>query len=247
MITQLPGFIRPLLAGLVWLSFLAGSEAATIILDEFNGAGALGGQAPTTPQTPGDTWVTNGSGLTTDSGALLLALGSYTSTATLPFSIGTGVYRLSADIDVTGPSADASSNFIGIGFANSSTPNFFSANAAPWLFTRLNGGGNAFGSGISQQFANWDSAPISAGLHNYVVQLDTTGAQWKAEVFIDGASYGIHTYTTNPTVTHVFIGRYGMSGNADNFAVDLVPEPSAGVLGALAAGLVLVRIRRRRA
>lgn len=232
---------------LATLGLASPMSAATIILDTFAGTGSIIGQAPEIAQTPGDVWSGGGSGLNEASGYLDIGSGSFFAYATLPMTIGTGVYQLSADINVTGPGAGGdTSNWLTMGFASSDTlPSFFTGASAPWFLTRQNGGGVAFGSGTSSSFADWDGAPLAASTHSYLLELDTTGANWVAELFIDGNSYGTLTYTTNPTVSHVYVGRYGMSGTIENLEVNVVPEPAAGLLALSSVGVMVLRVRRR--
>lgn len=78
------------------------------------------------------------------------------------------------------------------------------------------------------------------------IVLDTQGAAWTAEWFINGGSVRSETLASNPTgITHVGLGREsGTSASFDNFSLTVVPEPGSLALMGL-GGLCLLKRRRR--
>jgi hypothetical protein len=178
--------------------------------------------------------------------------------AFLPFTPQNGkVYNLSMDVNNT----DAgSADFIDFGFAatNDAIGTLPFVNDTTYGITEVAPGS----SGDTYCFTDIASTPLgwqagSGSLHNYGVQLDTTGGagNWKVSYYIDGA---LQTYLAHadggPSYQNVtgssfalpagtvinYVGFGGATSTAfgfvDNFSLTVTPEPSTLVL--LSMGLV---------
>ncbi len=168
--------------------------------------------------------------------------------AFLPFSpVAGNVYTLAATLN---PDFGTTTKWIGLGFTANNTlgidfwmpPN----NAAPWVLFRDNdAAANVIttftGPGVTGPAAH-DLTPDKVGAVEFAIELDTTAAAWTVEWFEDGNSLGTHTYTTNPTITHVGFGALANTGSVSDFS--LTPEPATMSLLAL-GGLAILRRRRR--
>lgn len=152
------------------------------------------------------------------------------------------IYTLSAEMTSVNPTAGflslafetVANNWWDYGFASTAVYNngqVYSGDFGPSV-------------GLTPQFT------VTAGsTHTYAVVLDTTGANWKADWFFDGAAtpWYSHTYTGAPAIVAISMYRYGDSGGTfDDLTLSAIPEPSAAAL--LAAGLVgsLTRAWRKR-
>ena len=121
-----------------------------------------------------------------------------------------------------------------------------SAATVPWVLYRSSTNVDSFIGRVD----NWtpEDEGDHAGPITMSIVLDTQGAAWTAEWFIDGGSVRSETLASNPAgITHVGLGREsGTSASFDDFSLAVIPEPatmSVLVLG----GLALVRRRRNRA
>jgi len=61
-----------------------------------------------------------------------------------------------------------------------------------------------------------------------------TGRQWKAEWFVGASSIYTFTYTTNPTISYVGLGRENHAdANFSSFSLTVIPEPTTAALTGL--------------
>jgi hypothetical protein len=268
-------FVGASLLGLFGAGMTA--QGATLVSDNFDNlaSGAnINGRTPTTTLN-GATWITgtstflgNGSGgLSADSTKTQSA---YVDIGTGYLSSNPGVYDLS--LDITNPSGVAGSSWIGFGLAPDIATggvnpgqNLATASAAPWLLFRVNGQEIVFqgpgNSGVAAYTSN--SGVVSTGTaHTFRIQLDTTGANWTLNSYLDGnqldlnagsATSSTYTYATNPTTSHYVALSTGVNGAGGVGTVDNlvltgpVPVPEPGTIGLLgAAGVGLLARRRRR-
>jgi hypothetical protein len=154
------------------------------------------------------------------------------------------IYTLSATLDTpSGPSWAA------IGFVEGAdtTTDFWqniTVATVPWILYRSNTNTDSFIGRVD----NWtpEDEGDHAGPITMSIVLDTQGAAWTTEWFINGGSVRTETLASNPTtITHVGLGREsGTSASFDNFSLTAVPEPSAAALLGL-GGLALLRRRRK--
>jgi hypothetical protein len=252
------------------------AQGAVLLSDNFNDVTSGANLNTRTPATTlnGAKWIApttnlkgNGSGgLSADltlNGAAGIDLG------TNFFANNPGVYDLS--LDITQPTvASPVQSWVGVGFANGNTSavwdpnqNHVGDNGAPWVIFRLNGP-EVFFSGPNTT-GSVTLPSVSTGTpHTFTVELDATGAAWKANAFLDGAQLDLNggaagnsvTYTTNPaaryvgfsTGVNVTTGTNSGVATVDNFVLTgPVPAPEPGTVGLLgAAGVGLLARRRRR-
>jgi len=174
------------------------------------------------------------------------------SNAFLPFTpVAGNVYTLTATLNPD-VATDAPSHWLALGFTadDLTTSDFWEGTnaAAPWVLFRAQ---DAFpnvittftGTGVTGAAAH-DLTPDKVGAVEFAIELDTTSASWTAEWFEDGNSLRTHTYTTNPTITHVGFGAHTIDGSVSGFSLVVVPEPATMSLLAL-GGLAILRRRRR--
>lgn len=240
-------FSQALLAAVVGVAAVAASQAqasTVIVADNFSGSGSLAGRAPSTPQHAGDVWSdANGIGSVTTSGTLSVT--ATAQTASLPCTITTGtVYDLTADVT-------AISGWTGIGFQSGSGNGDPWHNAMyPWVFTKAAGDpgwGEVTAFGLDSLGAQFVDTYTGVATHHFDIQLDTSGSQWVASLYLDNAATPAGTYTyaagANPAIDHVgIISAWPGTGTIQNLAVTAVPEPVAlSVLGL--AGLCGLRRR----
>lgn len=230
------------------------SSAATIYYDDFSGSSGtdLAGTAPDIR--PGsETWAL-GTGDTAipaerwkaDGSVLGSSSGGGGAGGILPFTPSAGnIYELSVKLNPT--TTDGTGDWMAIGYldASGSMP----ATGAPWAFKRGDSGTpfevvSLLGPGVSGLVSEGvpaGSQPLPTDLR---IVLDTTGALWSVEWFVDNVSVRTDTYSSNPTITHVGIFRFEtVAGSADDFLLTQVPEP--GSLPLVGAGLALIAVRRR--
>ena len=271
------GGVRGRLASVVMMGAMAGSAgAATLISDNFNDIASGGNLNGRTPQTTvnGAKWGATtvdflgngGGGLAADvsqSKAAFIDLGSNF------FANNPGVYDLSMDLTVPTLTNPAQS-WIALGFAQGQnggvwtdvSQNHVGANGAPWLLWRMNGQEVIF-SGPSN-FNILLSPTVATGTsHTFTIELDTTGANWAVNAFLDGAQQDLnggaagnsYTYTTNPTSRFVAMstgvnqaaGTNIGTGTVDNFILTgPTPVPEPGMVGMVVVGLGWLAAGRRR-
>lgn len=229
--------------------------AATIYSETFgptwegstnDGTDPLHGTTPTTT-TGLNTW-TAFSGFRED-GFIADSGGAGDAGAYLPFTPTTGnVYTLS--VTVSAPTGPVTTGWAGLGFTannfidiNSTGIHEGSNAAAPWMLYRQNGAAVTFdGPGATGSTSTATGA--YSGTQTMNIVLDTTGAQWTAEWFMGTTSLDTVTYSTNPTINYVAIGRGAGNGMTfSNFSLTAVPEPTTALLGTLG---LLTLLRRRR-
>ena len=187
------------------------------------------------------------------------------STLWVPYAFGTGVYTISADIDVT---ATSSNGLFGIAFTNASTfstADFVQVSTATfaafalrgssnWDFWGGSGNGNAVDGGTTIAFPRVNTLTLT---------LDTTQTNWTVTasllnsiggtvvVDLNGAAEGMHyTYATNPatfTGVGVLMRSSTSPGSIESFtfSATAVPEPSAYAALAGLLALATCALRRR--
>ena len=191
--------------------------------------------------------------------------GTNQGSAWLPYAFGSGVYTLTANVNV---SAAGSTNFTAISFTTASSSAFATGDlsghtssyatfgqrgAGDWDFWGGNGATNA---------VDGSSAGTFPKINTLKLVLDTTKVKWtvtasllnasSVEVFADlnGASAGVaYTFATNPS-TFTGIGFFLRAGDAIDsitLSVASVPESStyATLVGAATLGVCLLRRRRK--
>jgi len=253
------------------------ARGAVLISDNFDNVasgGNINGRTPTATLN-GATWATGTGTFLGNGGGGLSADSTKTQSAYVDIGAGylsnnPGVYDLS--LDITNPSGVAGSSWIGFGLAPEVTAggvnsgqNLASANAAPWLLFRVNGQEIVFqgpgNSGVAA-FTSSNGFVSTGAAHTFRIQLDTTGANWALNSYLDGtqldlnagsATSSTYTYATNPTTSHYVAMSTGVNGaggvgTVDNLVLTgpvAVPEPGTiGLLGV--AGVGLLGRRRRR-
>ena len=242
------------LAALAGLALAAGSaHAATIYNETFSGSGDLNDTTPDTT-TDGNKWVASTDWNENGSIAASTSIADDDS-AFLAFAPTSGfVYTLSATVSLP-TDGNSASDWMALGFtasnatgSNTGAAGFWSDpnNASPWMLYRVNSQVVTFdGPGVSG--TNEGEGDFAAGPIAMSIELDTTGALWAAEWFVDGSSVRTVTFASNPTINHVGFGREnGASSTLTSFSLTTIPEPGAYALLAGLTGLVFVMLRRRR-
>lgn len=245
-----------LLAGA--MLYTANASAAVIYADDFSGTAgtALNGLAPDVRSganggSASAVWsadaqfTLNGSGFVTvpDNGGNPSLL-----EAVLPFTPDVGnIYTLKVDINPT--NAMSGSNYLGFGFTSSlATSRSDTSTFGPWVRYQPNGAGTAYGSHVLNPFDPFGTAGSTSDPMRFTLTLNTTATFWT--VTLDALNLttsvvtsGSYTYTTNPTISGVFLEKVIYGGTFANFELATVPEPSIIALGAL--GLLVVGWRMR--
>ena len=231
-------------AGLVFALTAASqqADAAVIYNETFVGTGDLNGTAPDTT-TGGNTWTASPNW--NEDGTV--DAGSGDDSAFLAFTPVTGkVYTLSAAL--TQPS---SGTWGAIGFtenANISTggdDDFWKnipTNTAPWVLYRTNSNVDSF---LGPLTGGVEDEGDHTGPLTLSIVLNTEGAAWTAEWFVDASSVRSETFASNPTgINYVGFSREnGTSVVFSDFSLTVVPEPATMSLLAL-GGLAILRRRR---
>jgi hypothetical protein len=218
------------------------ADAATIYSETFSGAGTadLNGTAPDST-TDGNTWTA--SSLWNKDGTVDAGSGDHN--AFLAFTPNAGnVYTLSATLDTPSGASWAAIGFVeGANVSTDFWQNITSA-TVPWVLYRSSTNVDSFIGRVD----NWTTQDEGdhSGPSTFSIVLDTQGAAWTAEWFINSASVRSETLASNPTgITHVGLGREsGTDANFDSFSLTVVPEPSTLCLATLGL-LALIGLGRR--
>lgn len=209
-------------------------------------SGTLGGSASATWIADTVSFKANGT-VTGQAGNVRYALLAFT-------PVVGNIYTLTIDLNT----ADAASvNWLGAGFtSNTATSTNSTALNSAWVSYAAKGVGNAYASG-STPFttgATFGTAGTVSDPITLTITLDTTAAQWTTTYSALNLSTstvlgtGSFTYTTNPTITSIFIGDIIYGGVVDNLSLTATPEPnSIALLGmALLVSGSLIRLRAAR-
>jgi hypothetical protein len=252
-----------------WLLSQSGSEAAILIQDTFgnlNNNATLGGRTPTTSLV-GSSWTTtSGVFYGNGSGGLNINYGNSRSVSidlgANYFTINPGVYDLSLSISY--PDVD-NTVWIGFGFAASHNTNSSPASngTQPWVIQRQNGDVDVFaGPENTNVLTNGGGQPIVTTTaevsHTLSLRLDTTGAKWTLQFYLDGnlkdlGAVGTTTYEFNstPNIRYLQLGVGGSAGGTGTAVIDdftfsgplPVPEPNLLSLTAIACSAGVFRRR----
>jgi hypothetical protein len=214
----------------VWL-FASAGQAVVIYSDDFSGdsTSTLVGTTPDNGAV-GEVWqgIETGAQWTTD--------GAITNTADqsriayLDFVPATGnVYTLTVDVSHLNQARAFYFGFM------SSVPtegqSFFNGIASPWM--RIQGNGETWamitGSGGSGQTVA--ASGYIAQNNTLKIVLDTSGDLWEVEWFLNGSSIQTYTYTANPSILGVGMGRLREGTyDVDNFELSGVSASTSPVL-----------------
>lgn len=240
-------------AALVGFTAIPASAATTLYNETFSSPfeGAVDGTGPLNGTTPNITvgintwtaseWRENGTAPTTTLDS------ANDDSAFLAFAPTVGmIYTLSATL--TQPAGGDANGWAGIGFTggNTTTGSFFNNNAAPWVLWRPSDAPAASEvvTRLGPALAGNESEGAFTGTATFDIVLNTQAALWTAEWFVNGVSVRSTPYGTNPTITHIGLGREnGQSATFTNFSLTAIPEPSTALLGGLG---MLALLRRRR-
>lgn len=258
--------IRSMTIGLSAAMIAATSAFASTIIysDDFSGSAAtnLNGLAPdvrsgTDGGSASATWTSyqtnfhaDGSVAGVNTGTAGQAIEAY-----LPFTPNTGnIYTLTIDLN---PGNSASVNWMAVGFTNNlATTNSFSYGGnASWVIYSQRGDGSAKSSG-NTNFSTGATFGSNTGVSDpmrVTITLDTTAALWSTtystfnlttSTIVGSSSFA---YTTNPSITGIFIGSLLTTGTVDNLqlSVAAIPEPSSFAFLAGGMALVLAGCSRR--
>lgn len=222
------------------------AQAAVIYQDDFSGDGTanLAGTTPDTT-TGGNTWIAS-----TDwknDGSLAGAVNAGDN-AFLAFTPSTGtVYTLTVSLATPSGSTNATA-WGAVGFTADNLLTDFdfwqsTNNASPWVLYRqntqvvtLDGPGV---SGTNTGVGNF-SGPIT-----YSIVLDTTiASDWTAQWLVNGTEVRPAESIGTPTINYVGLGgALGADVDFSSFSLEVIPEPSAVLLGGFG---LLALLRRRR-
>jgi hypothetical protein len=220
-------------------------NATVIYSDDFDGDGTSS-LIGTTPDTTQSTEVWQG----IESGAQWTSDGAITDTADqsriayLDFTPESGnVYTLSVDVSHLNKARAFYFGFM------SSVPtegqSFFNGIATPWM--RIQGNGETWamitGTGGSGQTV---AVGGYTGQSNFMqVVLDTTEAAWSVDWLLNGTSIQTFTYSSNPDIQFVGMGRLREGTyDVDSFELSVVPEPTSMSLVVFTGGLLFM-LRRK--
>jgi len=194
--------------------------------------------------------------------------GTSQGSAWIPYAFGTGVYTLTANIDVSGAGATA---FTLISFTNFNPANFstitgdLSGHSSSYASFGQRGAGDwdFWGGTAANNSVDGSTAGTFPKVNTLKLVLDTTQTKWtvtasllnasSVEVFADlnGVSPGVaYTFATNPA-SFTGVGFFLRSGDAIDsltLSVASVPEPStyAALAGVTVIGLCVLHRRRQR-
>jgi hypothetical protein len=158
------------------------------------------------------------------------------------------IYTLAITLD-----RPTGTQWVGFGFAGSASqlPNFEGGGAgagAAWMTYRTNG---AILSYYTDNTATGVNQGTYAGTKDLAVKLDTTGALWNLEYFIDGNSVRTVSGVSPMTVSQIRIEQIGdatlgFESGVSSFSLSAVPEPgSLAVVSGLVACISVLSRRRR--
>ena len=220
------------------------AAASTIYNETFSGAGTtdLNGTAPDTT-TGGEVWSAS-----TDwkKDGSIVAGGITDDNAFLAFTPESGkVYTLSATL------ATPSGAWAAVGFTETANTGGGTGNddfwrnnpdeVGPWVLYRSSTNVDSF---LGPLTGGAEDEGDHVGPITLSIELNTQGAAWSAEWFINGGSVRSETFATNPTnISYVGLSREsGAGASFDNFSLTVVPEP--GSLALLGLGGLLIARRR---
>ena len=230
-------YILTTLAGLA-LASMSATAGTTIYTETFIGnTGALNGATTTEG---GGTW-SAGPYMTHD-GALPV---QGKQLAYLDFTPDAGnVYTLSMDLAITG------NDWFGFGFSELNTQNvyFYQINSSAWMLNHTSSNVDTFlGPNATNSYAGGNIATLAT--NNLKIVLDTTEALWSAAYYVNDGLVNEATFTVNPTINYVALGRQNgtITGQMSNLSLTAaIPEPGTYALLAGALALTSVMVRRRR-
>jgi len=229
-------------------------QATTIYQDDFSGADTdpLNGTTPDTTTTS-NTWLASTDWLANGTAVTGVNTATNDDNAFLAFTPSAGnIYTLSATMST--PTTPGT--WVAIGFTETAnlegSGNAFWQNIAttnstvPWLLYRNSTNIDTF-LGASPSWITEDEGDV-AGPVTFSIVLNTEGAAWTAEWFVNGGSVrGPVALSSNPTgINYVGLGRdNGTSATFTDFTLTAaaVPEPTSLALLGL-GGLCMLRRRR---
>jgi hypothetical protein len=185
----------------------------------------------TTTEVGGVTWSGDGSWKFTAGGMVQSASGS--TDASVPLSLGSDPVTVSVDMDFAG-NTTTSYGMLGLNYQTPTQPYLWTL----WLFVRGNGQWALRQSGTD--LASGSGLDTGAGLHELKIGYDAvTGL---ASAWYDGAALAADkALTAPPAVVRAGFGTSIGGLSADNFVIDVVPEPVTLALVALGAVALLRR------
>lgn len=243
-------FLTAAVAGVVALVLVAPGQAGFIYNHSFGGAGSsnLAGTAVDfrDPLLGGTSATWAGSTAWKGDGSIIGGLTANTfRSVNLGFAPTSGkIYTLAITLD-----RPTGTQWVGFGFAGNGAqmPNWTDGGAA-WMVYRANG------AVLSYYTDNTDTGVNQGtytGTRDLAVKLDTTGALWNLEYFINGNSVRTVSGVSPMTVSQIRIEQIGdatLTGGSrvSSFSLSAVPEPgSLALVSGLVAGLSVLSRRRR--
>jgi hypothetical protein len=221
------------------------ASAAVIYSDSFSGSSAteLNGSTPSIT-TGGATWIASGEWLADGSVSTTFVSPEVNTdvVAYLPFTPTSGnIYELSlTGLTVTG----SSTGWVSLAFLqNTDSFGFFGTKTNPSIIRRSS----------AQTYFPSSYTTFGSSTGSIRIYLDTREANWTTALLLNGSTTpdSIFTYTSgNPNINYIGMtgttdGSGTLVGNAYNFQLQTIPEPSTyAMLLVGGAGLMLV-IRRR--
>jgi len=241
-------------------------QAAVLISDNFDTVATsadINGRAPVVNTINGNAWsATTSSILGSGSGTLIGNPATLSHSASIDLGAdyltdNPGLYSLSSQFSF--PSGSSALGWVGMGFTPSASTaqNFVGNNGSPWLLYRANGTVIFFG-GPNTLDGTTLGTLATGSAHNFELELDTSGSQWLANVYIDGVQYDLNGSAAGMSFalgsaanfSHYIglatgvNGTTTVSGTIDNFVFEAVPEPRVTLLLGLSFGMLFMRRRR---
>lgn len=217
-------------------------SAAILVQDNFSASGILAGKLPDTEgNTPwgGNTgFSSNGNVITyanASAGMASIDLGAGY------FTSNPGIYEISLTVTFAANETPGTGVW-GLGFSNASSANSGTSLASgaagrPWAFLRENGIATLRNNSSSVNLATTTVTAVGNS-HTLKIRLDTTSSSsWTFAAFINGTQFGdTQSTAANSDLRYVAITATTILGSVDNFLLTgPIPEPSAPILGAVAA------------